>query len=64
MSTHNKLGILIEQFVSASADEKEAKKRKDAASMYMKEILVVMRLLSLMTTQLNIQQIKKRKLKL
>ena len=28
MSTHNKLGILIEQYVSASADEKEAKKRK------------------------------------
>ena len=39
MSTHNKLGILIEQYVSASADEKEAKKRKDAASMYMKEIV-------------------------
>ena len=39
MSTHNKLGLLIEQYVSASADEKEAKKRKDAASMYMKEIL-------------------------
>ena len=39
MSTHNKLGILIEQFVNASSDEKEAKKRKDAASMYMKEIL-------------------------
>jgi len=39
MSTHNKLGILIEQYVSASADEKDAKKRKDAASMYMKEIV-------------------------
>ena len=39
MSTHNKLGILIAQYVSASTDEKDAKKRKDAASMYMKEIL-------------------------
>ena len=28
-----------EQYVSASADEKDAKKRKDAASMYMKEIV-------------------------
>ena len=27
MSTHNKLGILIEQYVS-SLDEKEAKKKK------------------------------------
>ena len=28
MSTHNKLGILIEQYVSASADEKESKEKE------------------------------------